>query len=153
MGTQIVAPTYGIWITAELAARHGLSLVAGDLPRGREAALSCGEYALGDTRPPRIFRCRRRPDRRPRALVATRIAGKGTTSRSRDLAARYYEFEPKLIVGLVVVVAMAAVYIGSSLAPAPWRDRLAQQLGGIKAGHETALRVAGHHGLGWLGKI
>jgi hypothetical protein len=153
MGPQTLAPTYGIWITDELAARHGLSLADVDLPRSRKATMSRREYALGDTGPPRIFRCRRHPDRRPHVLVPTRGVGTGVTGRRRDLAARYHDFEPKLIAGLVMVVAMAALYLGGSLAPAPWRDRLAQQLGGIKAGHETALRASDHHGLGWLGKI
>jgi hypothetical protein len=57
------------------------------------------------------------------------VAGTQGISRKRDLAARYYDFEPKLIGGLIIVAIAAALYLGGSLAPDPWRDRLVHQLG------------------------
>jgi hypothetical protein len=67
------------------------------------------------------------------------------------LATSYQEFEPKLIAALAIAAVTATLYLGVSLAPTPWRDRLAQQLDGVKAGHETALRGADHPGLGLFG--
>ena len=142
-----MAPTFCIWTSTELALPNGLSLDTVDSNSDRKTVFSHRDCAIGGLHVPRIHRCRRHRDRRAGARSSVsqpRVVGTPGISRKRDLAARYHDFEPKLIGGLVVVAIAAALYLGGSLAPDPWRDRLMHQLGAAPSQPMSDLQPSNH---------